>query len=209
VPTDPNTHQNRHPRIARRYALAGAPLALLLSLTVAACGGSASSSSSTGTSASASASKAGAPNSQRFTALRSCLAKQGITLPTPRGGRRPPSQGGPAVPGGRPFGGAGGPQRQLPNGVSRSQYQAALKKCGGGNFPGANRFNSAASKAALAKFAACMRENGVSLPAPNTSGSGPVFNTKGINVKSSSFTAAQAKCRSTLPRGPAAGGGSS
>jgi hypothetical protein len=206
VPTDPNTHPNRQPRFARRRVFAGTLLAVLLSLTVAACGSS-SGASSKATSTSASAGKAGAQNPQRFAALRSCLAKQGITLPTPPAGRRPPSQGGPAVPGGRPFGGAGGPA--LPSGVSRAQYQAALKKCGAGNLRAGNRFNSAGSKAALTRFAACMRENGVNLPAPNTSGSGPVFNTKGIDVKSSAFTAAEAKCRTALPGGSGAGGGSS
>ena len=50
-----------------------------------------------------------------------------------------------------------------------------------------------------------MRENGVNLPAPNTSGKGPVFNTKGINTSSTAFKSAESKCRSDL--GAAAGGG--
>jgi hypothetical protein len=83
--------------------------------------------------------------------------------------------------------------------VSRTQFQEALKKCGAGNFAGGARFNSAASKAALAKYVACMRESGVNLPAPNTSGNGPVFNTKGINISSATFKAAQSKCQSDLP----------
>ncbi len=70
---------------------------------------------------------------------------------------------------------------QLPKGVTRAQYEAAIKKCGGGSFAGRGaRFNSPAYKAALTKFAACMRENGVNVPAPNTSGSGPIFDTKGL-----------------------------
>jgi hypothetical protein len=76
--------------------------------------------------------------------------------------------------------------------------QEALKKCGGGNFGGGGRFNSSTSKAALTKFVACMRENGVNLPTPNTSGNGPVFNTTGINTASSTFKSAQAKCQSGL-----------
>jgi hypothetical protein len=76
--------------------------------------------------------------------------------------------------------------------------QEALKKCGGGNFGGGGRFNSSTSKAALTKFVACMRENGVNLPTPNTSGNGPVFNTTGINTASSTFKSAQAKCQSDL-----------
>jgi hypothetical protein len=52
----------------------------------------------------------------------------------------------------------------------------------------------------LAQFAACMRQNGINLPAPKT-GKGPVFSakaTKGINTRSPQFKAAFAKCRTTL-----------
>ena len=111
-------------------------------------------------------------------------------------------------------GGAGGALgRNCPKGVTRAQYEAAMKKCGGGNFGhgGAARFKSPAFKAALAKFATCMRQNGVNVPAPNTSGNGPVFDTKGIDTSSSQFKAAEAKCQSDLSsafrRGPGAGGG--
>jgi hypothetical protein len=90
--------------------------------------------------------------------------------------------------------------------VSRTQYQEALKKCGAGNFAGAARFNSETAKGALTKFVACMRENGVKLPTPNTSGKGPVFNTKGINTSSSTFKSAESKCQSDL-RGAAGDGG--
>ncbi len=60
--------------------------------------------------------------------------------------------------------------------------------------------NSPAYKAALTKFAACMRENGVNVPAPNTSGNGPIFNTKGIDTHSAQFKAAEKKCQSLLTR---------
>ena len=59
-----------------------------------------------------------------------------------------------------------------------------MKKCGGGAFASADGGAAAStarpSRQALAKFADCMRENGVNVPTPNTSGKGPVFNTKGI-----------------------------
>ncbi len=64
----------------------------------------------------------------RFKALRECLQKNGITLPKRTPGQRPP---------GGFLGGAGGPQ--LPAGVTRAQYQAAVKKCGGAAFAGAGR----------------------------------------------------------------------
>jgi hypothetical protein len=53
-----------------------------------------------------------------------------------------------------------------------------------------------------------MRENGVDLPAANTSGKGPVFDTKGINTSSAAFKSAESKCRSDLGAAAAAGGGS-
>jgi hypothetical protein len=94
----------------------------------------------------------------------------------------------------------------LPKGVTRSQFEAALKKCGGNNFgagsrpngPGFSRANSPVFRQALTNYAACLRQNGVNLPAPNTSGKGPVFSTKGINPSSPQFRAAATKCRSVL-----------
>jgi hypothetical protein len=57
-----------------------------------------------------------------------------------------------------------------------------------------------------------MRASGVKLPAPNTSGKGPIFNTKGIDTSSSTFKAADGKCahelaRPGVPGAPGAGGG--
>jgi hypothetical protein len=126
----------------------------------------------------------------RFPTLRECLRKNGITLPTP-------GLGGPA----------GG--LQLPKGVTRAQFEAALKKCGGGNFagaglgrrpngPGFSRAGSPVFRQALAKFAACLRQNGVNIPAPDTSGKGPIFSTKGIKTNSPQFRAATMKCRGAL-----------
>lgn len=172
-------------------------------LALAACGSSGSGSSSAGKTSSSSTNKAGAPNASRFTALSSCLKKAGITLPSaPSGAPRQP--GGPGA--GAPGGGAGG--LQLPKGVTQAQFQAALKKCGAGNFPQgrAGGLNSASARAGLVKYAACLRQNGINVPAPNTSGKGPVFSTKGIDTSSSKFKAAQSKCRSDL-KGAFPGGG--
>jgi hypothetical protein len=93
---------------------------------------------------------------------------------------------------------------QLPKGVTRTQYQAALKKCAGGAAFPRPRANSPASRqsltksAALTKFAACMRENGVKLAEPNTSGKGPIFKTTGIKTASTQFRAAERKCSAVL-----------
>jgi hypothetical protein len=182
-------------------------LVLLLGIPVlAACGGS--SPSSTAASASTAKTAGGGGGGARFAAVRECLQKNGITLPP-----RTPGQGRPPGAGGLPGAGAA---PQLPSGVTRAQYEAALKKCGGGGFRGGGRLNSPGFKQALPKFAACMRANGVNLPAPNTSGNGPVFNTKGLNTSSAQFRSAQSKCQTILgaARGPggqgpgAPGGGS-
>jgi hypothetical protein len=205
----PHLNSNRRKPAARAIAV----LVLLLAcLGLVACGGSSKSSSSSTTSASAStttttgATSAKGPNAGRFSALRECLQKDGITLP-----KRTPRQGRPPGAGGFLSGTGAGPT--LPKGVTRAQYEAALKKCGGGNFAGRGggaRFSSPIFKAALAKFATCLRQNGVNVPTPNTSGKGPVFNTKGINTSSPQFRTAEVKCRSALTgafrRAPGAGG---
>lgn len=182
----------------RRPAATVGLLLLLASFTLAACGGSSSGSSSTAAAGASTSTAGGASGAggSRFAALRECLQKDGITLPERTPGQRPHGAGG-------LLGGAGaGPL--LPKGVTRAQFEAALKKCGGfsgGRFGGGatgRRLDSPAFKAALAKFATCMRANGVNVPSPNTTGKGPVFNTNGLNPNSAKFKAAQTRCASTL-----------
>jgi len=166
----------------------------LASLMLAACGSSNSSSTTTtSTKASESASattpttSTPGPNAGHFSALRECLQKEGVTLP-----KREPGTRGPGFLGATP---------KLPAGESPSKLRAALRKCGAssGTFPGRGRFfNSPAVKQAYAKFASCMRANGVNLPEPNTSGKGPIFNTKGIQTTGSTFRSAEDKCRGDL-----------
>lgn len=184
------------PRVAVSVVLVLA----LASVGLTACGGSSKGSTTTNASvatppngggggASGPTGPAG-PRSGRFKAIRECLRKSGIAPPKPSPGQRRP--GGP--------GGFLGGGRQLPAGVTRAQYEAALKKCGGGLPLAGTRghFNSPAFKQALDKFASCMRENGVNVPAPNTSGSGPIFSTKGLDTTNPKFRAAEAKCSSDL-----------
>ncbi len=195
---------------SRKPAVAAVVVLLLACLGLAACGGSmsatstsanaASTGAASGTSSTGSTSTtSGAPGSgrglARFAAMRECLQKNGITLPKRTPGAHP---GGGFVPG---AGAGGGPQ--LPSGVTRAQYEAALKKCGGsGHFfrrgGAAGRLNNPVFKAALTKYGDCLRQNGINLPAANTSGNGPIFDTKGINTSSSQFKTASAKCRSAL-----------
>jgi hypothetical protein len=175
---------------------------VIASLALAACGGSSSTSGTTATSASSTApgssttgaTKGGFPGAARFAALRECLKKNGVSLP----GRTPGKRPGGGV--GGLLGGGAGPV--LPKGVSRAQYDAILKKCGGGfarRFgAGTARFNSPEAKKALMKFAACMRADGVKIGEPNTSGKGAIFDTKGIDTASTQFTTAERKCQSYL-----------
>jgi hypothetical protein len=172
---------------------------LLIGLPLAACGSSGSSTTTsanvnaaagTGSNAGSGAGPSGpsgltGPRSARFSALRECLRKNGVTLPKRTPGQRPP---------GRFLGGPSG----LPNGITRGQMEAALKKCGGVFGGGLRRFNNPRYRQALVTFAACMRENGVHVPEPNTSGNGPVFSTKGLETNSIKFRTAERKCRGAL-----------
>lgn len=140
-----------------------------------------------GTGTSTAPSPADAP---RITEIRSCLAKKGISIPKSH-----------------PLADA-----QLPKGMSRSQFYEQLRGCAGGlvaprgssrfKGPGGkgfhNPFNNPRFHTVLARFAACLRQQGENVGEPNTSGKGPIFDTKGINTGSPQFKAATAKCRSTL-----------
>jgi len=201
------THDQNRPTARRRWRILPMSIAAVAAAVVlGACGSSgstASSSSGNGTSTT----QAGSPGASRFASLRTCLQKQGINLPAPSGA---PGQGGQAG-GGRPGGGF----LKAPEGVSQAKFQEALKKCGAGNFPGrgSRNLNSATARAALTSYATCMRENGITLPAPNTSGKGPVFNTSGVDTSSGAFKNAQKACQSHLAgafggNGGPAGGGS-
>jgi hypothetical protein len=170
---------------------------LLASLALAACGSSSKSASSASTTPGASTSTAPATKAGlagRFAQVRECLKKNGAALPNFK-----PGSG-----------------LQLPPGVPRAQYEAALKKCGGlrggrGLGLGASaRLNNPRLKQAFVALAACMREHGVKVGEPNLSGKGPIFNTSAFNTSSAQFRTAQATCTAklrALAPGLAGGGG--
>jgi hypothetical protein len=151
--------------------------------------------SSTGSSTGATGATPGQPNAGRYTAVRECLSKKGITLPHRTAGAAGPQGGG----------------IKLPNGMTHAQLTEALKNCNvkyaGGHFGRlSHNVESSRFRHVLAGFAACLRQNGVNVGEPNTSGNGPVFNTKGINTGSPQFRAASVKCRHALfPAPPTAG----
>jgi len=107
-------------------------------------------------------------------ALRACLKKQGIPLAT---GSKPPA------------------------GVSSSRYKAAVNACLPAlklSTPG-SQGSPGSSERSYAKFVQCMRQNGINMPAPNTSGKGPVLSTSGIDTGSPKFNSAYKRCQSHLP----------
>jgi hypothetical protein len=184
----PHIHSN-----SSRPAIAAIAL-VLVSLALVACGGSSSTTTTTAASTRPATSKGRFPGAARFAALRECLRKNGISLPQRTPGKRAaPGIGGLLGEGAAPV---------LPKGVTRARYQAVIKKCGGlapRRFgPGRSRFNSSEAKKAFAKFAACMRAGGVKLGEPNTSGKGPIFDTKGIDTASAQFQKMERKCQSYL-----------
>lgn len=226
---------------AMRIGLALACAAILCA-ALGACGSSAKTSAIAAASSKRSTTANGphavvtAQGSPHFAALRECLAKNGVKLPGGHGpggvflhrryrgapGSGPGGvsvQGGVPVPGGAPP--AGRPPFMRIGGPERAKFQAALKKCGapaglgrfGARFGHARALlGSPAFKQALTKFAACMNRNGVKLPTPDTSGKGPVFDTKNVNTANAQFRSAQAKCRGLLaaaglPGGPPAAAG--
>lgn len=187
-----------HIHSSTRRAASAVLILILLAVALSACGSSSSKSASATSAAKLSANAGPQALSARFTALRECLAKNGIALP-----KRPAGQGPRGGFLGGILGGGGAAGLHLPSGVSRAQYEAALKKCGAGpplrgGTRGFGRLRAPAFQAALKKFAACMRANGVNVPEPNTSGSGPIFGTSGLDTKSPQFKAATSKCASQL-----------
>jgi hypothetical protein len=116
----------------------------------------------------------------RINAVRACLAGYGIKFP---------KTAAPAKPGSL-FG-------NPPPGVSVSRYQAALRACIGNLLPTIKEIQSRYIQA-LKNYTACMREHGINLPEPNTSGRGPLIDTKGVNTHSSQFQAANQTCRTKL-----------
>ncbi len=162
-------------------------IVVLIAALLTGCGSSSkTSSSSANHSTTTTKTGTSSPAPLRQSSLRECLHKQGITLPT-----RKPGQNG----------GFFAPKGQLPSGVTRQQLNAALGKCAslarGQLERRASRLQPAA-KQAFTKFATCMRANGVNFPLPNTSGKGPLFSAKGVDVRSTKFRAAEVRCRGDL-----------
>jgi len=189
---------------------------------LAACGSASSSSSTTsGTSAQASASSssgssgsaaAGGSGSARRAQLVSCLKAHGVTLPSRPPGGSPPGGGSgtgttgtgtSTTPRRSFFFGGGGARNVSP------KMQAAFKACGakfGFGGGGGGAFRGRISHTAINSFVACVKQHGYNLPAPNFSGSGPIFPR---NIETNSKFQAAAKSCEHLLVPPRPSGGSS
>ena len=157
--------------------------------------------------------------------LEACLKSHGVTLPQrPAGGYGGGYPGGGHPGGGYPGGGypgGGGTTTTPPTGTgttgqgfhpgagggffrrlggSNSKFAKALKACGAqfgaGGFGAGRRFTPHYSKTTLDSFVACVKQHGYSLPAPNTSGTGPIF-PRNIETNKQ-FQAAAKSCESIL-----------
>ena len=168
-------------------------------VALAACG-----SSSTASTSSSAAAGTGASTSR--TQLQACLKQHGVKLPGSFAkGKHQPAQGSTPPKGGTPpsSGSSSGPPKggfgAQPNHAGSQKVQAALKACGAklGARPGNAAAAAKPSTAASAKFSACVKQHGYTLPQANTSGNGSVYPAKiEHNTK---FQAAAKACASDLP----------
>jgi hypothetical protein len=177
--------QTTRPR-ARSAAFA-VLLLVLASIALAACGSSSSKSSSTATSTATSTSTSTSTSTtaaDQPARLRACLRGAGI----------PVSDAVSTV---------SDVFAKPPKGVTRAQLITAVRGCGGlntGASAGKPRVSGTEYKQAFVNFVSCMRQKGVNLPAPNTSGKGPIVDTKSIDTTSAQYKAAAEKCASILRR---------
>jgi hypothetical protein len=93
--------------------------------------------------------------------------------------------------------------KHVPKGSSRTRIFAAVQGCAELS-PGLAVPKSTTSvtayKQAFVNFVSCMRAHGVNLPSPNTSGKGPLLDTKGTDTTSAQYKAAIATCSSIVSR---------
>jgi hypothetical protein len=163
-------------------------LSLLAALALAACGGSSSKTTGTAASTKPQATTPGATattqtgakhaESAAAVAYRKCLEAHGAGLP-----RLVPGPGGSIALG----------HLKPPKGVSQGTYNAAVKACGG------SVGGTTAVTKAITRFIACMRANGVNVPAP---GKGKGLLSYLGDVKNPKFSPALKKCAALLRETP-------
>jgi hypothetical protein len=188
-------------------------IAVAAAICIAACGGSSNAASVTkSTSTTSKTSK-----TTSYAALRACLSKHGVTLPTGGrgaggrfgGGTHAGTTGSTAPPAGGPPSGAPGAGGGFGGGgfggATNSKFAKALKACGGkaGGFAGGFRGGAGGarptfSKATLASFVACVRKSGYpAMPDAKTNTSTGGFFPTSVE-KNAKFQKASVKCESIL-----------
>jgi hypothetical protein len=183
---------------------AAATLAVLATAALAACGGGGGGSDQASTSTS---SDQGPTRITLTDEQRACLEKNGASIPSgpPAGGTTTQTGPPPGASGAPPAGGSQTFQRGNPQDFAK--MQKAAKKCGvdlpqggpGGDPPDVN---SEQFQASVSDYATCMSDNGYTMPAPDFSGNGPVFDESKVDRSDPKFTAASAKCQNKLaPQG--------
>jgi hypothetical protein len=111
------------------------------------------------------------PSKSRVASLVACLKAHGVTLLKDKGGS------------------------------TAAQYQAAISKCIGKLHLHVKApllpkpSTKSQTKLRLVALAECLRTEGIHIPAPNTSGNGPVLNLKGVDTSSAAYKAALTKCQ--------------
>jgi hypothetical protein len=177
--------------------------AVLAATALAACGGGGNSGGKDAQTSSGPRLTIGAPGAPQqinlTDAQRSCLQKNGA--PTPSG---PPSGGSGGPPSGPP---TGQPGQAPPAGAQTFQrdpkqfakMRQAFSKCGvqapSGPPAGGAPANTSdpAFQASVKAFAQCMSDNGYTMPAPDFSGKGPVFDDSKVNRSDPKFTKASTR----------------
>jgi hypothetical protein len=188
-----------------KRTMLGMALALVLgALVLVGCGGSSGGGSTATTTTASSSAGTGAPSAEGKAGgtfeiseeAKACLKEKGVELPEFKGGA---GEGGP--PSGEPPAGAAGGGK--PEGGEKMQkafrecgVEAPELKGGPGGEGGPPSMNSAAFKKQVKEYAACVRENGYEIAAPDFSGEGPVFEKS--ESESAAFKRASAKCQSLL-----------
>lgn len=168
----------------KKFAIGALGLLLAL-LVLAACGGSSKKTSSSTTHGPTHAEEQATREKliRKVAEIRLCLVKDGINV-----------------------------DRGRPAGMSAQQFQTDEEKCG---VPGASktlrrgnpRLKTPAGRRALDAFAACVRAQGQDLPNPREAPTGPIFDTKGLDLNGAAFKKAAAKCQPALTKALRARGG--
>jgi len=125
-----------------------------------------------------------------FEHLNSCLKRHGIANPEASARDADAERMIPAL-----LGTGGIP---VPRGVTKPQYEAALRRCGMTNVHvGRVAITNPLVRRNILSVRACLANNGFTLPAANFPGPGPVLDTSGIDVGSARWVAAAMGCSVT------------